>query len=201
MKHVHASQSRNLFVTPFILTLAYALVEFFGGIWAHSLALIGDAWHMFSDVLALGLAMMAAHQANKARLQKQRSSAELIAALLNIVLMLVVTAWVVIEAVERFNNPRPVAGVYVMLIAFVGLMINLIVAKQLHEHGDEKNLNQQVALLHVLGDILGSLAALAAGMVVYLTGWYPVDAILSLFISLLLFIVTIKLMRNIWSSF
>ncbi|MFW5432664.1 MAG: cation diffusion facilitator family transporter [Methylophilaceae bacterium] len=198
MKQVPQSQKRNPFIIPFILILVFAAAEFFGGIWTQSLALLSDAWHMLSDVFALGLAMIAAHSVNKARLRNKQSRAELIASSLNALLMFAVTAWIVLEAIERLNNPRPVAGVYVMLIAFVGLVVNLVVAKHLHQYEGEKGLNHQAALLHVIGDVLGSVAALVAGLVIYLTGWLPIDAVLSLFISLLLFIGTINLIKNIW---
>ncbi len=201
MSHVHQSQQKNAFVIPFILIFVFAIVEFLGGVWTQSLALLGDAWHMFSDVLALGLAMIAAHRANQARRKQQQSRAELIASILNVLLMLAVTGWIVIEAIERLSNPRPVAGVFVMLIAFVGLVVNLFVAKQLHQGDDHKGLNHQAALLHVFGDILGSLAALLAGLIIYFTGWVHIDAILSLFISLLLLIGTGALARKIWLNF
>ncbi len=200
MKYVHQPQERNVFVIPFIMTLAFAVIELLGGIWAHSLALLSDAWHMFSDVFALGLAMMAAQKVNKAKMQKRQSHAELIASSINALLMLAVTVWIVIEAIERLNHPRPVAGFYVMAIALIGLIVNLVVAKQLHQGGGAKGLNHQAALLHVVGDILGSVAALVAGIVIYLTGWLPIDAILSVFISLLLLAGTANLIRNIWLS-
>ncbi|MDX1915009.1 MAG: cation diffusion facilitator family transporter [Methylophilus sp.] len=190
----------NPFVIPFILILVFAIIELYGGIWTKSLALLGDAWHMFSDVFALGLAMYAAHRVGKAKASNQNSRAELVASILNAVLMLFVTVWIVLEAVERLKNPHSVAGIYVMVIAFVGLAINIIVAKQLHAHEGEKGLNHQAALLHVMGDLLGSVAALASGAVVYFTGWLPIDPILSLLISLLLLIGTIGLIKSIWQT-
>jgi len=196
----HHDNHSNLFVIPFILILVFAIIELYGGIWTKSLALLGDAWHMFSDVFALGLAMYAAHRVGKAKASNQTSRAELVASVLNAALMLFVIVWIILEAVERLKNPHSVAGVYVMLIAFIGLVVNLIVAKQLHEHEGEKGLNHQAALLHVMGDLLGSVAALASGAVVYFTGWLPIDPILSLLISLLLLIGTIGLIKSIWQT-
>lgn len=197
MNHLFSPRSSNPFLIPFILILVFAIVEFFGGIWTQSLALLGDAWHMLSDVAALGLAMFATYRANKAKAVNQQSQAEIIASILNAVLMLAVVVWIVLEAIERLSNPKPVAGTYVMLIAFIGLVINLVVAKQLHQHEGAKGLNHQAAFLHVIGDLLGSVAALTAGVVIYLTGWLPVDPLLSLLISGLLLIGTLNLINNI----
>jgi len=200
--HHHDEHARaNLFLTPLLLTLSFAIVEFYSGIWAKSLALLGDSWHMFSDVAALGLAMYAAHRAGKAKMRNQQSRAEIIASIINAVIMVLVIIWIVIEAIERLNNPKPVASGVVMLIAFLGLMVNIIVAKRLHvDHGAEDNLNRRAALLHVLGDLLGSVAALLAGLVIYFTGWLAVDPILSIVISLLLCIGTFNLIKAIWRS-
>lgn len=194
----------NPFFIPFLLILAYAVVEFLGGIWTQSLALLGDAWHMFSDVLALGLAMYASYHASKARLQAKHSRAEIMVSAINAALMLVVVVWIVLEALDRLQHPQNVAGGYVMLIAFFGLVVNLIVAQRLHHHahhhGGNDNLNHRAALLHVMGDILGSVAALAAGVVIYFTGWLAIDPLLSMIISILLLLVTANLIKDIWRS-
>jgi len=150
------------------------------------------------SVFALGLAMLAAASAKRAKAEGRISWEELLASSVNAVLMFVVIVWIVMEAHERFYHPRPVAGFYVMMIAFLGLVINLTVAKMLHQHEGEKGLNHHAALLHVIGDILGSVAALVAGLVIYLTGWVAIDAVLSLLIALLLLVGTLHLVRNIW---
>lgn len=198
MKSSHQSQLKNPFFIPFIIILIFALVEFFGGIWTQSLALLGDAWHMFSDAFALGLAMFAARQMNKAVDNDQHSKVELTVSIINTALMLAVIIWIVIEAIERISHPREVFGSYVMLIAFIGLVVNIVVAIQLHQNHGEKGLNHQAAFLHVIGDLLGSVAALAAGLIIYLTGWLLIDPILSILISLLLLIGVFNLIKNIW---
>lgn len=202
--HAHAHDHGNPFFIPFLLILVFALVEFFGAIWTQSLALLGDAWHMFSDVLALGLAMYAAHRASKARLKNKQSRAEMVVSTINAVLMLIVIVWIVFEVIERLNYPKPVSGGYVTLIAFLGLVVNLVVAQRLHHqahhHGGKDNLNHRAALLHVMGDVLGSVAALTAGVVIYFTGWLAIDPLLSLVISLLLLLVTVSLIKDIWRS-
>ena len=189
---------KNPFTLPFLFILAFAFVEFFGGIWTQSLALLGDAWHMFFDALALGLALLAANHVSKAKAEQKESKAELIVSIVNAVLMLAVIAWIILEAIDRIAHPREVIGNYVMLIAFIGLIINVIVALQLHHGHGEKGFNHKAAFLHVLGDLLGSVAALVAGLVIYLTGWLLIDPILSILISLLLFIGVVNLFKNIW---
>jgi cobalt-zinc-cadmium efflux system protein len=200
MKMADKKHLKNPFVIPFIVILIFGVIEFFGGIWTQSLALLGDAWHMFSDAMALGLAMIAAYHAAREKAVNHHSRAELMVSIFNAVLMIAMIVWIVIEAVARLNHPREVAGGYVMMIAFIGLVINVIVAKQLHQHEGEKGINHQAALLHVMGDLLGSVAALAAGLVIYLTGWLLIDPILSLLISVLLIIATLSLIKNIWLS-
>lgn len=197
------SQS-NPFLLPFILILIFAVVEFAGSIWTNSLALLGDAWHMFSDVFALGLAWFASHHAERSKKHKNgQSYIEIMASIINAVLMLVVVIYIVVEAIDRFKNPHVVTGGYVMLIAFVGLVVNIIVAKLLHDdhHDHAHNHNKRAAYLHVISDLLGSIAALAAGAVIYFTGWLPIDSILSIFISLLILVVTLKLIKDIWKDF
>lgn len=190
---------------PFLLILIFAIIEFSGGVWTRSLALLGDAWHMFSDVFALGLAMYASHRAAKARRQAKHSRAEIVASMLSAALMVLVVIWIVMEAFDRLQHPYVVAGGYVMLIAFFGLVINLIVAQRLHHHahhhGGKDNLNHRAALLHVMGDLLGSVAALLAGVVIYYTGWLAIDPLLSLLISVLLLVVTMNLIKDIWLDF
>jgi cobalt-zinc-cadmium efflux system protein len=198
MNNRQKTHANNPFVIPFIIILIFALVEFFGGIWTQSLALLGDAWHMFSDAAALGLAMFAAHHANKVRSSDHQSRAELIVSIINAGLMLAVIVWIIMEALERMSHPRQVIGNYVMIIAFIGLIVNIFVAIQLHQDDGEKGLNHEAAFLHVIGDLLGSVAALAAGLIIYLTGWLLIDPILSILISLLLLIGVFNLIKNIW---
>lgn len=200
----HTHSHGNPFAIPFFLILAFAVVEFAGGIWTQSLALLGDAWHMFSDVFALALAWYASAQAQKIQSKKYalgQSPIEIRASIINVLLMFIVVAWIVFEAIQRLKNPPNITGGYVMLIAFIGLVVNGVVAQRLHHHshhhGSKDNLNHRAALLHVLGDLLGSIAALLAGAVIYFTGWLAADPILSLFISALIFVVTLKLANDI----
>ena len=194
---------KNIYAIPFLLILGFGFVEIFGGIWTNSLALLSDAWHMLSDAFALGLAWFAAHLSAKPGTHKHasgQSHLEIAASAINAILVLVVVAYIIYEALQRFNNPQPVTGGFVILIAFAGLLVNLMVAKMLHgDHTHDHN--KRAAYLHVLGDLLGSVAALLAGAVIYFTGWLQADPILSIFISLLLLFVTIKLIIDIWHSY
>jgi cobalt-zinc-cadmium efflux system protein len=194
--HAH----HNPFLLPFFLILIFAIIELAGGYWTQSLALQGDAWHMFSDVFALGLAWFAAHHSvNSKKHASGQSHLEIAASIINAVLMLIVVIYIIVESIDRLKNPHNVTGGYVMIIAFIGLIVNIIVAKLLH-HDDHNDHNRRAAFLHVLGDLLGSVAALAAGAVIYFTGWLPIDSILSIFISLLILFVTFKLIKDIWSN-
>ena len=198
--HGHeATAEGNPFWIPFLAISLFTVVEFVGGIWTQSLALLSDAWHMLFDVLALGLAMWAAHLARTGHPASQQTERRV--SMINALSMLVVTGWIVVEAIDRLKHPVPVAGGYVSVIALVGLLVNLFVAKHMHHqhehHGGDANLNHRAAFLHVLGDLLGSVTAVAAGVVIYFTGWLTIDPILSIVISLLLLVVTLNLIRDI----
>jgi cobalt-zinc-cadmium efflux system protein len=181
------------------LTLCFAAVEAVGGWWAGSLALLGDAGHMFSDAVALGLAALAvwfSRQPPSARHTYGLVRAEVVAALFNGLLMLAVVVGIVVEAIERLRAPEsvPVAGGVVTVVALIGLAINVAVAFML-SRGDG-GLNTRGALLHVMGDLMGSVAALIAGAVIYFTGWTPIDPILSMAICALILFSTVKLLRE-----
>lgn len=200
-QHSHDDHAHgNPFWIPFLAIALFTVVEFVGGIWTQSLALLSDAWHMLFDVLALGLAMWAAHRVRTGHPASQQT--ELRVSMVNAVSMLLVTAGIVIEAIERLKHPVTVAGGYVSVIALVGLLVNLFVAKHMHHqhehHGGDASLNHRAAFLHVLGDLLGSVTAVAAGVVIYFTGWMTIDPILSILISLLLLVVTLNLIRDIY---
>ena len=206
------SQPNSIYAVPFVLIAIFAFAEFYGGVWTNSLALISDAWHMFSDLFALGLAWLAAHLSAKPGTHRHasgQSHVEIAASVVNVMLMFAVVIYIIVEAVQRFNNPHTVSGGYVILIALAGLVVNLIVLKMLHGDDDghghaqstEQNHNKRAAYLHVMGDLLGSVAAVVAGAVIYFTGWLLIDPILSIFISLLILVVTIKLTKDIWHSY
>jgi len=184
-------------VAALALTAAFAVVEAVGGHLAGSLALLSDAGHMATDAGAFVVALLAQRVAR--RPPSERASygyarAEVLAAFVNAVSMLALVAWIVVEAVQRLVAPAPVAGPMVTAVAAGGLAVNLVVAWILSRAGG--SLNARGALLHVLGDILGSLAALAAGAVILTTGWTPIDPLLSLFVAVLILRSTWSLLRQ-----
>jgi cobalt-zinc-cadmium efflux system protein len=179
------------------ITLAYSLVEVAGGLWTGSLALLSDAGHMFSDALALGLAAAAARLARRPAGHRHTygwARAEVIGALVNCLLLLGIIVALVVEAVFRLHHLKPVAAPGMMLIAFIGLAVNGVVA-WLMSRG-EMTMNVRAALLHVIGDMVSSFAALLAGIVIYATGWLPIDPILSLAIAALILGSTVGLLRS-----
>lgn len=187
----------RVYALPLVLTLAYAALELAGGLWTGSLALAGDAGHMFSDALALCLAAFAAWLSRRPAGRRHTygwSRAEVIGALINGMLMLGVVILIVVEAVQRLLQPRPVMGGAVIAIALLGLCINALVAWLL-SRGDD-SLNTRAALLHVMGDLVSSIAAVIAGVVVYFTGWSLIDPLLSMLIAVLISLSTVRLLRE-----
>lgn len=195
--HAHAAPGSRGLAPALVLTLVFAGVEALAGWASGSLALLGDAGHMLSDATALGIALAAAWIAASPPSRRHSyglGRAEVVGGLVNALLMLVVILGIVVEAVRRLRTPAPVNGGMVMLIAALGLAVNAAVAMFLSR--GQSDLNLRAALLHVLGDLLGSVAALVAGVVVYFTGWTPVDPILSLFICLLILYSSLLLLRD-----
>lgn len=195
--HHHAPQSRHTLLFAVALTLGFALVEALAGWWSGSLALLGDAGHMTTDATALGMAALAAWLARRPASPRHSygfARAEVMAALLNALFMVAVVAAIAVAAVQRFYAAQPINGVTVTIVAALGLAINVTVAVVLSR--GEKTLNTRGAMLHVMGDLLGSIAALIAGVVVSYTGWTPIDPILSLFICALILYSSIGLLRE-----
>jgi cobalt-zinc-cadmium efflux system protein len=196
--HSHSHDpARPAFAAALAITFGYALVELAGGIWSGSLALTSDAGHMFSDALALALAAGAAWIARRPPGLKHSyglARAEVIGASLNGLFMLLIIVVLVVEAVQRLLEPRPVMAVAVMTIAAIGLAVNGAVAFILSR--GHHTLNVRGALVHVIGDLLSSIAALIAGAVIYVTGWLLIDPILSLVIAVLILTTTLKLLRD-----
>ena len=198
-EHVHAhahGHGTNSLGAAAAATITFALVEALGGWWTGSLALISDAGHMLTDGAALGLAALAAWIA---RLPPSRrhsyglGRAEVVAALLNATVMLAIVAAIAWEALLRFRQPAAVNGGIAALIAATGLVVNLWVLRRLaHRH----DMNTSAARLHVLGDVLGSIAALISGAVIAATDWTPIDTLASLLICVLIAMSALRLMRE-----
>ena len=178
-----------------LLTGGFALIEAIGGWLAGSLALLSDAGHMVTDAAALGLALFAQRVSMRppsARASYGYARAEVLAAFVNALALLGLVVFIAVEAVRRLLQPAPVQGGMVLGIALAGLAANVISAFVLS--GASSSLNARGALLHVLSDLLGSIAAIIAGAVVLTTGWTPIDPILSLVVSLLI-------LRSTWRLF
>ena len=194
--HHHAQGGRGLILAT-LLTLGFAGVEALAGAWSGSLALIGDAGHMVNDGVALALAAAAAWGARRPPSHRHTyglGRAEVLAALLNGLAMLLLVVAILVEAVQRFQAPAPVAGPTVMAVALLGLLVNALVAWMLSR--GESTLNTRAALLHVMGDMLGSVAAIASGAIVYYTGWRQADPLLAAGIALLISVSSLRLLKE-----
>jgi len=194
---VEAHATQRALWAALLLTGGFAAVEAVAGFLAGSLALISDAGHMVTDAASFVVALIAAAVA--ARPPSRRASygyarAEVLAAFVNALAMLALIVWIAVEAVNRLLTPLPVAGPTVMVVAAVGLAVNLVVAWTLSRGAS--GINARGALLHVFGDLMGSVAALVAGAVIYRTGWTPIDPILSLAVALLILRSTLALLKE-----
>ncbi|MEM9243646.1 MAG: cation diffusion facilitator family transporter [Pseudomonadota bacterium] len=202
--HYHTHNHHDQRYTPLkllsiaiALTLSFAIVEALTGLWAGSLTLLGDAGHMASDSVALAIAAFAAWLAQKPPSPSHSyglGRAEVIAAWISSILLVLISIAIIIEAIERIHTPIHVKGNAVIIVAFLGLVINLFIAWLLTQ--GSRTLNIRAALLHVLSDVLGSIAALISGIVIYFTHWYRIDPLLSIIIGILIMISSFRLLRE-----
>ncbi|MDP2833658.1 MAG: cation diffusion facilitator family transporter [Pseudomonadota bacterium] len=195
--HVGHDQGGQALFKALFFTLGFAVVEVIAGYWSGSLALLSDAGHMVTDSTALGLAALAAVLARRPPSKHHTYGLvrlEILAALGNSLAMLALIVFIAVEAIDRLSHPQPVMGGAVMLVAFIGLLVNLAVAWLLRHGGN--SLNTRAALMHVLGDLLGSVAALIAGAVIWFTGYTPIDPILSLVVCVLILFSAWNLLRE-----
>ncbi len=171
-----------------LLTAGFMVVEGVGGWLSGSLALMADAGHMLTDTASLALAWGAARAARRPA-DELRSygyhRAQVLAAFLNGVLFIAIVAWILFEAVHRLFAPVPIEGGAMLGIAVVGLLVNIGAFFLLHG-GDQDNLNVRAAVLHVLGDLLGSVATIAAAGIILWNGWTPIDPLLSVLVAALI---------------
>ena len=191
-------RERGAVRTGLAVSTLLCIAEALGGYWTNSLALLSDAAHMFTDVAALGLTLFALWVGGRPASDRKTYGwyrAEILAALVNGVILWVLTVFLVLEAWHRLGAPEPVAARGMLIIAALGLVVNVFVARRLHEH-QEHSLNVRGAYLHVLSDLLGSIGAMAAAVVILLTGWTVVDAAASLVIAALIFVSSWQLVRE-----
>jgi len=195
--HSKSAGGARALLIALVLIGVFALVEFLGGLWSGSLALMADAGHMVTDAAALAFSLTAHVLAQRPPSERHSyglARAEVMAAFVNSLGLLAVVAWLVVEGVHRIVNPHPVNGTAVAVIATTGIVVNMVVAWFLSR--DKTNLNMRAALLHVLGDLLGSVAALISGLVIVFTGYLVVDPLLSMLVGGLILRSTVGVLRE-----
>lgn len=173
--HEHIPQDKKILALSFAIITGFMVVEFVGGYWFNSLALMADAGHMANDSLSLFLALLALFLSA----QKQRYIA-----LLNSGSLIVVALMILVEAIHRWQNPIEMMALPMLGVASLGLLVNLFVAK-IMLNSDHDNLNIKAAYLHVLTDLFGSIIAILSGLSAYLLGWLWVDPLASIILSVL----------------
>ena len=173
--HAHIPQDKKILALSFAIITGFMVVEFIGGYWFNSLALMADAGHMANDSLSLFLALLALFLSA----QKQRYIA-----LLNSGSLIVVALMILVEAIQRWQNPIEMMALPMLGVASLGLLVNLFVAK-IMLNSDHDNLNIKAAYLHVLTDLFGSIIAILSGLSAYFLGWLWVDPLASMILSML----------------
>lgn len=173
--HAHIPQDKKILAFSFAIITGFMVVEFVGGYWFNSLALMADAGHMANDSLSLFLALLALFLSA----QKQRYIA-----LLNSGSLIVVALMILVEAIQRWQNPIEMMALPMLGVASLGLLVNLFVAK-IMLNSDHDNLNIKAAYLHVLTDLFGSIIAILSGLSAYFLGWLWVDPLASMILSVL----------------
>ncbi|HWP49066.1 MAG TPA: cation diffusion facilitator family transporter [Candidatus Limnocylindrales bacterium] len=192
------SRNRRALLITFGLTLLYSLIEIIGGILTNSLALLADAGHMLADVGGLALALFAAWMSQKPATPAKTYGyyrVEILAALINALGLLLLSFYILYEAYQRFQAPPKVASLPMLVVATLGLLVNLIGIWNLRE-GAKESLNVQGAFLEVVSDLLGSMGVIVAGLIMWKTGWYYADPIFSMLIGLFILPRTWKLLTQ-----
>ncbi|MBN6187829.1 cation transporter [Aneurinibacillus sp. BA2021] len=200
--HHHHGENANqkTLLIAFLLITGFMIVEFIGGIMSNSLALLSDAGHMLSDSASLFLSVLAMWLAAKPATPTKTygyKRTEILAALLNGITLVVISIYIFVEAYHRFFEPEPVASKSMMIIAVLGLLVNIMTAWILMRGGDtSENLNVRSAFLHVLGDMLGSVGAIIAALLIWQFGWMLADPIASVIVAILVLISAWRVIRD-----
>lgn len=205
-KHLHyndhgvesGNQNKKTLKFTFFLIASFMIVEVIGGLMTNSLALLSDAGHMLSDAAALGLSYIAITVGQKSITSKKTFGYrrfEIFAAFLNGLTLIGISVYIFIEAYQRFSSPPTVASTGMLIVATIGLLVN-IVAAWILQKGDRDNLNIQSAFLHVIGDILGSVGAITAALLIMFFGWHLADPIASVLVAILIIISGYRVTRD-----
>ncbi|MCP4381669.1 MAG: cation diffusion facilitator family transporter [Hyphomicrobiales bacterium] len=183
-----ASANRRRVGIAALITFVFMVAEVIGGLLSGSLALLADAGHMITDVLALGLAWFAFRLADRPADGSRTYGYhrfQVLVAFANGLALFVIAGWIIYEAIERIAAPEPIVGGLMLVVAIAGMVANVASFLILHS-GDRNNLNMRAAMLHVLGDLLGSAAAIVAALVILATGWTPIDPIVSVLVAVII---------------
>lgn len=187
--HVHTNNKKVLLISFFIIGL-FMLVEIIGGFIANSLALLSDGFHMLSDTISLGVALIAFIYAEKNATQTKTygyKRFEVLAALFNGVTLFIISLMIIIEAIRRFFAPPEVQSQEMFIISLIGLIVNIVVAALMFRGGDTShNLNMRGAFIHVLGDLFGSIGAIVAALLIWAFNFTLADPIASILVSLII---------------
>ncbi|WP_239253446.1 cation diffusion facilitator family transporter [Listeria ilorinensis] len=196
--HTHNAKKKSLFIS-FLLIASFMIAEIIGGILTNSLALLSDAGHMFSDAVALGLSLLAFKFGEKAANDDKTygyKRFEILAAFLNGLALIIISLYIFYEAYHRFFAPPAVVGSGMMTISVLGLIINILVAWILMRGDTSGNLNMRSAFLHVIGDLLGSVGAIIAALLIIFFDWNIADPIASVIVSALILVSGFRVLRE-----
>ncbi len=197
-RHHRHDTPEGRILAALVLTLAVMVASAIGGVLAHSLALLSDAGHMLTDAGSLALALVAQRVASRPRTHLRTYGwrrAETLAAFVNAIVLALASIWVVVEAIERWREPPEVKGGWVLAVAAVALLANLVAAWIL-SHGHGHNENTRAALAHVLSDAAGSVAAMIAAVLILAYGWHRADPLISFVLAIMIFVGAWKLVSR-----
>ncbi|KAF5074353.1 Cadmium, cobalt and zinc/H(+)-K(+) antiporter [anaerobic digester metagenome] len=197
-EHRHRGGSVRMLTYALVITAAFALVEVIGGVLSGSLALLSDAGHMFTDVLALGLSLGASLVASRQATERHTFGflrAEILVALVNGIALVGISLLVVHEALGRLSDPTPVDADLMLIVAVVGMAANLLGMTLLHR-GSKENLNVRGAFLHMMGDLLSSFGVIAAALLIRFLGWQEADALIGLAIAAVIMVGAYRLISQ-----
>ncbi len=196
--HGHQTHLQKKFKFAVVVTLCVFLFELIGGIWSGSLALLSDAVHVMSDAFSLLISWLAIYLSTRPATAFRTYGyhrAEVFAAFVNGVSLIAISAWIFYEAYQRYVSPSEIKVAGMFVVACLGFVGNLLILWRLHGESDG-NLNVRSAVLHVIGDTLSSVAVVVGGAIIYWTGWYSVDALLSFLIGGIILIGAVNVTRE-----